>query len=514
MTAKTGLTGAPGGGVQHKGDILGVARGGSLNLAGALFNQGMRFLVTLLLARFLGKDDVGLYFQAYAFLALLGLLSLSGFKRALTRFVAVHRAQDDRASLHGTVRLGLGVPSAAAAVLGVVLYASADLLAAGAFHDVRLAMPLRVVAAALPATVFTDAALAATQGFRTMRPYAFIGLFFEPAGRITLTLLLLLAGYGLGGAMVALLITNVIAACLAAVALRRLVGRFSDGRVYRLGELFAFSSISWVANLASVGLVWVDTILLGLFGSASQVGVYQVATRLVLVVTVFMPPLENSFAPRIADLIERGRHQALEKLYGLVTSWILRLSLPAFLMLMVFSSELLSLFGPGFEEGAFVTMLLALGELFNVATGPCGQILLMSGRPALIMASNLAGLGLNVGLNLWLIPRYGIVGAGIAWAISLAVVNVSRAWLVWVTMRMLPLDRGLARALPALAAAAIVASVVQWLSDGYLALGLGAIGVVATYVGLVVGAGIEPEDRLILEMLKQRFRRNATASPT
>jgi O-antigen/teichoic acid export membrane protein len=187
-----------------------------------------------------------------------------------------------------------------------------------------------------------------------------------------------------------------------------------------------------------------------------------------------------------------------------------RLSLPAFVVLILFPTELLHLFGEGFAAGAAVTALLALGQLFDVATGPCGHMLLMSGRPALTMTSNLAGLAVNVVLNLWLIPRYGIVGAGVAWACSLALINLMRVTFVWATMRMLPLDRGLAKALPATAAAVGVALLVRASTDGSLTLALGVGGIALAYVGVVLLLGLGPEDRFLLATLRQRVSwRNA-----
>ena len=62
--------------------IRGMARGGLLNLAGAVLSQAAVFVVMLVLARALGSTAVGRYAQAYAILALLGLLSLSEIGRA------------------------------------------------------------------------------------------------------------------------------------------------------------------------------------------------------------------------------------------------------------------------------------------------------------------------------------------------------------------------------------------------------------------------------------------------
>ena len=70
--------------------VRGLARGGVLNLAGTLVNQASGFLILLVMAWKLGSEAVGLYAQAFAFLALLELLSMSGFRSGLTRYVAVH----------------------------------------------------------------------------------------------------------------------------------------------------------------------------------------------------------------------------------------------------------------------------------------------------------------------------------------------------------------------------------------------------------------------------------------
>jgi O-antigen/teichoic acid export membrane protein len=159
-----------------------------------------------------------------------------------------------------------------------------------------------------------------------------------------------------------------------------------------------------------------------------------------------------------------------------------------------------------------VVVLLAIGQLFDVVTGPCGHMLVMSGRPSLSLACNLVGLLLNVALNLWLIPAYGIVGAGIAWASSLAVINVMRLFLVWRQLGMLPVERGLVRAVPATIAAAAAALTARALTDGPIALAVGGLAVAAVYVIVVKALGITADDRLVLSMLRQRLKPRSAAA--
>ncbi len=108
------------------GNLKGMARGGSLNLVGAVLNQLSLFAITAVIALALGTRAVGRYGECFALLSLLGLLSLCGFRSALTRFVAMHLADNDDSKLRGTVRLGMGLSIASAAVLGVVLVVAAS----------------------------------------------------------------------------------------------------------------------------------------------------------------------------------------------------------------------------------------------------------------------------------------------------------------------------------------------------------------------------------------------------
>ena len=493
--------------IETEREILGLARGGGLNLVGSTGKHVALLGVTLLLAHQLGRADVGRYAQASAMLAVLETLSLSGVFAALRRFVAVNRADRDHGALRGTVRLGLGLSTASSAVLGAGLYLAAPWLADDLFRDPELLGPLRLVALALPFATYANAALAATQGFRTMKPSAFIGLLFEPGLRFGLTALLL-PFLGLTGAMVALLAGYVAAAVLAALALARLLGPGRARPSYRPRELLSFSTVNWVSTLASTGLLWVDTLLLGIFLSSADVGLYNVATRLITMATFVMPAVNSAFAPRIADLHHRGRGTSLRRVYAVAASWNVRLTVPIFAVLLAFPVQLLSLFGTDFESAATVTVILAVGKFVQAATGPCGLMLDMSGRPVWSMTSNLFGLVANVALNLWWIPEYGIVGSAAAWALSLTVVNLFRVLAVWRLMGMQPFDLASLKGVVAGAGALVAGLLVnRWLELPLdLIVGIPVLGL--TYLGLLLALGVSEEDRLVLGLLTRRGRRS------
>jgi O-antigen/teichoic acid export membrane protein len=490
--------------VETDDELRAMARGGGLNLVGAICKQLALLSITMLLAHRLGLADVGRYAQSVALLALLEILALSGFFMGLRRFVAVHLAEQDMETLRGTVRLGTGLSTASAVAFGIGLFFATPWLAQAVFRDPDLATPLRFVAITLPFLTFNDAALAATQGFRTMKPSALIGLVFEPLVRTVLTALLMMWA-GLVGAMIALAASSAAAAVLAAAALRQLMGPRRERPIYKLSELLSFSTVSWLSSLASTGLLWADTLLLGALRTSSEVGLYNVATRLVTLATFIMPAINSAFAPRIADLYQRGRMESLHRTYEVATGWTVRLTVPVFALLIAFPQDLLDLFGRGFRTAAAVTVILAIGKFTVVVTGPCGLMLDMSGRPIWSMIDNVTVLIANIVLNLWWIPQYGIVGSAAAWAISLALVNLARVVQVWRLMKMVPFDVGVLKGMVAGSGALVIGLLLNNWLDPPLEFAAGATALLLVYLGLVILLRITPEDRLVLRMLGGRL---------
>ncbi len=483
-----------------------MARGASLNLAGAICTKVVLVAIIAVLSWQLGAASLGRYAQAYALLTVLVAVAGLPFSAGASRFVAMHLTNSDDGAVRGTARLAVGGTLVCSVLLAAPLFAFADVVAHHVFHDAGLVTPLRLVAVALPAAALTEAALVITVGFRRMRARAAIKLVLEPVLRLGLTTGLVLVGVGLNGAMVALVASSTVAALLALRALRRHLRPLTGVPRYEPRALIAFSAVSGTAWLATTGLVWADTLILGALSSSADVGVYTVATKIVVLATFAMPAVTQAFSPRITDLYERGLDAELRHAYYVVTGWNLVLSLPAFALLLAFPAELLSLFGPGFSSttAVTVTMVLVVGQIVHVATGPGGMMLTMSGRPAWNLVDNSVTLALNVALNLVLIPLYGILGAAVAWAVSLTVGNAARLVQVWLLMRMGPFAPAQLRTVLATAVAGSTALVATHPFSGAARLVIGAATLGATYALAIAVLHRRTEDRLVVRMLTNR----------
>ncbi len=488
-------------------EVAGLALGGGLNLLGALVNQGSLFGITLVLARGLGTADVGVYFQAFAVRSLLQLACLGGMRSALTRYVARYRVDGDHGAVLGTVYLGIGSSLATSLVSSVLLYVLSPALARHFFHDPALLEPLRFVAVSMPTAVLTVAALSATQGFRSMRAFSIVGLIFEPALRLALTGVLLALGLGLRGAMIAMVVAGTAAALWAVLWLWRMLR--VDGAHpprYAVREISRYAAVSWVTSVAAQGLLWADVVILGAFLASDQVGVYQVATRLVTLAALAVNPLNSSFAPRAADLWRRCDLAVLSRTYQATISWMLRISIPAFVALSVFPKELLRVFGGGFAGGSAVVLIFVWGQLVDSATSTSAVLLNMAGRNVLSMLDGLAVLALNIALNILLIPRWGIEGSAFAWAAALVAIGLLRMFQVRTVVTGFPFQPAALRGFVAGGVALAVGLLVSRTTDSAVGTALGLLLIGASYVAALVWFGFSEDDVSVLRAVRRRVR--------
>ncbi|HET9601986.1 MAG TPA: flippase [Acidimicrobiales bacterium] len=495
-------------------ELVALARGGGLNFIGAAVTQVAAMVVLLLLTRNLPKTDVGLFRQSFALFSLLQIVALLGLGQALTRFVAVFRADKDRAAVLGTVRWGMAVASGAAIAAGVGLYALSGWIANTIYNNPSLQNPLEYVAVAIPPAAITMAALAACSGFRTMRPNALIGLMLDPLLRVVLTAAAISSGSGLEGVLRAFVVVPYITALLALIWLAVLMRGPRIAARIESGEIMRFASVAWLATFTTQALLWVDQLILPLYVSSAELAIYSVATSVVVLATFAMSPISQSLAPRVADLTRRRELRRLGIAYKAAASWMLRFALPFFAIIFIFPRPLLGVFGTGYGLGATVTVILAFGKLTDVATGPCGTMLNQAGLNKLSLLDNIVALAINLGLNFLLIPEYGIRGAAVAWTISLVLVNAARALQVRrYIVPVWPFSDGTPKALAAFAWSVLAALVVRELVDGsprkelYIATPV----VFGLYITLVVALGLTAEDRLVLGDLTSILRRRRRA---
>ena len=206
---------------------------------------------------------------------------------------------------------------------------------------------------------------------------------------------------------------------------------------YPLRSLLSFSLPLLLAGALHQLMSYTDTFFIGFFLSASWVGIYNAALPLAYTLAIFLVAFNSLAYTLFSEYYAKGMLSEISKLFSVLLRWLFACALPFFLLLVVYSKDLLKLFfGPEYIGGSTALILLSIGAFFNVIAGPVVIILQTFKKTRYIFKVQLTSALLNISLNIYLIPLMGITGAAIATAASMILWNA--IFFIWSYYRLHP----------------------------------------------------------------------------
>ncbi len=167
-----------------------------------------------------------------------------------------------------------------------------------------------------------------------------------------------------------------------------------------------------------------DILMLGLFRSAEQVGIYRVVIQGGILVVFGLQAVNMVVEPHFARLHRLGDMATLQRVATAGARASLVTALPVALAFVFFGEFILrGMFGSPFAAGHVALAIVAAGQLANAGAGSVGILLNMSGNERDTARGMAIGAISNVILNLVLIPPFGMNGAALATAASIVLWN-------------------------------------------------------------------------------------------
>ena len=405
---------------------------GALGTGGiGLVNKLLSLGIAILLGRTLGAEGYGYYAFAIAAVTLISIPSQLGIPSLTTREIAASHARSEWGLMRGFRRRIFQTASISVIIGGLVI--GGGMLA---FSDriPALDQPTFIIALLL-LPLFASLSLMGglLRGLRRVVQGTWPNRLLQPA----LFLALLLAVMG-GLSPQNAIALNVASCAVGVIATIWLLRRYWPREAAEAEP--EYRTRDWLRSLipftllAGINLInqKTDILMLGVFTSASDVGVYNVALQGALLVSFPLTMCNAVLAPNIARLHAQGDHRRMQRLMTTSTLAISAASGTGALVLILFGRELLGgIFGPAFAVGYPALAILAVGQLVNAWAGSVGLFLSMTGHEKDTLKGITVAAILNVTLNAALIPPFGIVGAAIATAISLLIWNFLLVVLVY-----------------------------------------------------------------------------------
>ena len=400
-------------------------------MAGKVFlvrvGSAMLALVSqVLLARWMGKFEFGIYIYVWTWVLMIGALSDVGLSSAARRFIPEYTELNSFDRLRGFLSGARWLAFAIATGIGAV--GAIGVTSLRPFIDHFTVIPLYLACVTIPiyGLVQVQAGIAQSYDWPNL---ALVPFYIWRQLIITVAM---------GGAWYFGAPTDAETAMIIAVATtwavtvgqlfvldRRLHRKVDPGpKRYEVGTWLATSLPIFIVEGFYLLLTYVDILALEQLRSPDEVAVYYAAARLLALVAFVYFAIAGATTHKFTQYHIAGDRDRLAHFFAETIRWTFWPSLAACAVILALGRPLLSLFGAGFTAGYGVMFILAIGMLSRAAVGPAERLLNMLGERKQCAGVYAAAFSINLALCVLLIPHIGIEGAAVATSTALAVESI------------------------------------------------------------------------------------------
>lgn len=190
-----------------------------------------------------------------------------------------------------------------------------------------------------------------------------------------------------------------------------------------LRKIADYSLFMLLNRFPSIALNQIDIIMLGSLAGLREAGFYFVAYSLADMIRIPYRNIIQISTPLIAASWHTNDISSINKLYKQSANNLFLIG--SLILLVIYANFYLlaHLFNPSYTDLIGIVVIIALSKLFDVGTGLNATILQTSSLYRYVLYLNLILTAITIILNLLLIPEFGIMGAAIATAVSVLLVN-------------------------------------------------------------------------------------------
>lgn len=486
-----------------------------LSFSGMSLGSVFRYMFSIIMARFLGAQMLGLYSLGNAITRIAEILALLGLDNGVLRFVS--RDTEDKDNVDRSIYTSLKIGLISSILIAVLLFLSAEKIVNEILNeDSFLITVIKVFAISLPFTVLTLISSFATQAFKILKYKIFVNQIVNP-----LTLLIaFVTSYFLLGIELSILLPTVVSSIIGLIFILKFLTNFSSISLSKIigttvdKDILKFSVPLMFVSAIGIIMHWIDIIMLGILSNATEVGMYHPIERTAGLVRMILFAFAGIFAPIFSEHYFKKNKNGMKESYQSSSKYILAFSFPIFIFLFIFSEPMLLVFGTEFQN-YFALKVLLLGIFIQTIFGLGSSTLTMSGYTKFNLLNVSIALVLNIISNSILIPLYGLTGAALATSFALIVLSTLRYFENLILMN---LNLFSFKLIKPIISGAITFVVIQYLSlifSNYFELSnvfnlliyllINLLLVISSYFTIYFLLGFDKEDIIFIDSLKSKM---------
>jgi O-antigen/teichoic acid export membrane protein len=406
-------------------------------LAGTIFiirvvSAALAYFSQILLARWMGGSDYGIYVYVWTWVLLLGSMMDFGISASAQKIIPEYRAGGDHALLRGFLSGSRWMTGMVSAALSLLL--AGLVRALSPWIEPGSVVPLYLGCLTLPAFVVANT----QDGIARSHDWMRLGLMPQFIVRQALIIGFTAGAFALGfqlGATTAML-ASLAAVWVAVIGQMIVLNRRLGGHIEPGPKAYDFRG--WLKTSLPILLVesfylllsYTDVLVLQQFRSSQEVGVYFAVVKTLALVSFIHYAMSATTAHRFTEYHAAGDEERLAAYVSHAITWTFWPSLAATVTLLALGKPLLWLFGPQFVGGYDIMFVAAIGLVVRSAIGPVERLLNMLGHQHICALAYALAFAMNLALCVMLVPRFGGYGAAAATSLSLTFETVLLFWIV------------------------------------------------------------------------------------
>ncbi|NUC70864.1 flippase [Haloterrigena sp. SYSU A558-1] len=403
-------------------------KSGAIVLFATYFDYAISFIGKILIADHLGKVDYGFVSVGIVLVSTVNTVALLGLSNGVSRYLPRY---SDKEMHERIISSGFFLIITSSLTISALLFMFSEPIAIQIIQNRDATLVIRVFTVIAPFAVVRSYFYGTVQGLEKTVPKVIVENVLDPVLRITLIGGAVAFSLNQIGGIAAYSIPYVVTGILGLWYLVRRTplslklptkGVSGRGGMYR--ELLTFSVPLAVSGAMSMVLSDIDTYFLTFYSNVGSVGVYHVIYPIATILTSFLEAFAFLTIPLISRHHSKDDFRGMRHLYKTVVKWTVALSLPTFLVFVLEPSTVISsTFGAEYAEGGTALAVLSVGFFIHGFAGPSLAALTSMGHNRLVMYDTIIVAAVNVVLNFFLVPKYGLLGAAVATMLSYFVSN-------------------------------------------------------------------------------------------
>jgi len=492
---------------------------------GVLFSKLFTYVYRVIIARYFGPETYGLFSLSMVVLFFLLSFFALGLQEGLLRFVPLYSGKKETQKIRYIFKFAVTIIIFSSILAGVLLYSFSGAISTFIFHEPDLAIFLKILSFIIPFFMIAYAFLAVVNGFEKIKVHSFISDFLLNLLKVVSIIILIFIGIKTNAVMLSYLIAVVIIFLIVYFYCKSKIPEIfgkvnlkTKTKKQIRKELLKYSWPLIFSGILSGILGYIDSFVLGIYKGAAEVGFYNAAVPLA-VLMVFVPGLFiRLFFPLITKEFSRKNFKVIKELSKQVVKWILIVNLPIFLLMILFPGAFINLFfGSEYLVAENALRFLVIGFMFFSMSMILNNLISMAGKTRIILINILFISVLNLILNLILIPMplifgldnsSGILGAALATTISYIVLSLIYFIQVKHYTSIIPLRRKMIRVLISVA----IPTVLLIYFKKFIPINLFTIIVQGSFFILfylfliIITKSLDKNDRMVLETMKNKIK--------